>query len=133
MEPSIGARREGRQGRHIMLVQQAGHAAVAALVLRMVPVQGLLEGHIGVLLPPLLFPEPLPLPLTLPLPLPLPLSPLLGLGAGGKGPLEDFTVLAEVGVVAAVVVEGALLVWAQSRTRRPVPRPPSCPAQSPRV
>jgi hypothetical protein len=89
-----------------------------------------------VLLLPLLLPEPpeplllpFPLPLSLPLHLSLPLSPMLGVGAGGKGPPEDSVVPTEVGMVATVAAaEGANLLSAWSRTQRPAPRPPSCPA-----
>jgi hypothetical protein len=68
--------------------------------------------------------------ITFPLPLPLPLPPLLG---EGERPLEDMAVPAAVSAEAALAVEGALLLRAQSRTRKPIPGPPSGPAQSPRV
>jgi hypothetical protein len=57
----------------------------------MEPVQGLQEGHTGVLLAlPLLskLSEPLFLPFPFSLPLPLPLPPLLGVGAEGGGTTE---------------------------------------------
>jgi hypothetical protein len=51
----------------------------------------------------------------------------------GEGPLEDMVVDVVVGTEAAAAMEGALLLRAQSRTWRPVPRPLSGPAQPPRV
>jgi hypothetical protein len=90
-----------------------------------------------VLLPPLLLLEPPPLlllPFPSPLLLPLSLSSLLGVRVGGEGPLEDSSVVAEVGVVvAAVATEGTLLLMVRSRTRRHIPVPSSCPARSPQV
>jgi hypothetical protein len=54
-------------------------------------------------------------------------------GQEGEGPPEDMVVPTTAGVEAAAVAEGALLLRARSRTRRPVPGPPSGPARSPRV
>jgi hypothetical protein len=54
-------------------------------------------------------------------------------GQEGEGPPEDMAVPTTVGVEAAAAEEGALLLRARSRTRRPVPGLPSCPARSPRV
>jgi hypothetical protein len=77
----------------------------------------------------LLLPEP-PKPFFLPFPfhLPLALPPLLGVGQEGEGLPEDMMVPAVVGVGAAAATEGALLLKAPSRMRRPVPGPPSCPS-----
>jgi hypothetical protein len=54
-------------------------------------------------------------------------------GQEGEGPPEDMAVPTAVGMEAAAAMEGALLLRAWSRTRRPVPGPPSGPARSPRV
>jgi hypothetical protein len=62
-----------------------------------------------------------------PSPCPFPCRRCWCWGQEGEGPLEDMAVPAAAGV------EGALLLRARSRTRRPVPGPPSGPARSPRV
>jgi hypothetical protein len=49
-------------------------------------------------------------------------------GQEGEGPPEDMAVPAMAGMEAAAAAESALLLRARSRTRRPVPRPPSGPA-----
>jgi hypothetical protein len=49
----------------------------------------------------------------------------------GEGPPKDLAFPTEVGVLVVVVVEGAVLLRARSRTRRLVTRPSSCLAQSP--
>jgi hypothetical protein len=54
-------------------------------------------------------------------------------GQEGEGPPEDMVVPAAAGVEAAAATEGALLLRARSRTRRPIPGLPSGPARSPRV
>jgi hypothetical protein len=58
---------------------------------------------------------------------------IVGLGQEGEGPPEDMAVPAATDVEAAAATEGALLLRARSRTRRPVPGPSSGPARSPRV
>jgi hypothetical protein len=54
-------------------------------------------------------------------------------GWGRRGAPEDMAVPSATGVEAAAAAEGALLLRARSRTRRPIPGPPSGPARSPRV
>jgi hypothetical protein len=54
-------------------------------------------------------------------------------GQEGEGPPEDMAVPTAAGVEAVAAAEGALLLRAWSRTRRPVPGPSSGPARSPRV
>jgi hypothetical protein len=66
--------------------------------------------------------EPLFLPFPFPLSLPL---PLLGLRVGGGGSPEDMAVLAAASVEAVAIVEGGLLLRAQSRIWWHVPRSPS--------
>jgi hypothetical protein len=54
-----------------------------------------------------------------------------GWGQEGEGPPEGTVVPAVVGAKVVAEEEGALHLRARSRTRRPVPRPPSGPARSP--
>jgi hypothetical protein len=69
-----------------------------------------------------------------PLPLALTLAFAVVVGVGGQegeGPPEDTVVPAVVGAKVVAEEEDALHLRARSRTRRPVPRPPSGPARSP--
>jgi hypothetical protein len=56
-----------------------------------------------------------------------------GWGQKGERPSEDMSVPAVVGVEKVDAAEDVLLLRVRSRTRRPVPRPSSCPARSPQV
>jgi hypothetical protein len=71
--------------------------------------------------------------LAFPLPLPLAFTAVVGVGQKGEGLLEDTLVPAVVGTDAAAAAKGAFHLMVQSRMWRPVPWPPSGPAQSPRV
>jgi hypothetical protein len=90
------------------------------------PRRGVVAGATGVVV--LAFPLPFPRALTLAF-----AAVFWWWGQEGEEAPEDMMVPAAVVTEAAAVAEGALLLRAWSRTRMPVPGPPSCPALSPRV